>query len=172
VALFNGGECKDKGNHLFLRNLALSQWLSQVMLPGMTDQVSIIMQKPAVDDYCRLRASCRWPVPSLEHCRAALENCLFGFVAVDAVSGKVIGMVRVVGDGILINYIQDLVVIPEWQGKGIGRRLMAAAMGELQQRAMPGSDVALISAPRTEGFYAKFGFACFKPEIPGMRRKL
>lgn len=49
---------------------------------------------------------------------------------------------------------------------------MAAVMDELRRRAMPGSDVALISAPKTEGFYAKFGFACFKPEIPGMRRKL
>ena len=138
----------------------------------MSDKVTILARKPTVNEFCRLRASCRWSVPEANYCQTALDNSLVGFVAVDTATQSVVGMVRAVGDGMLINYIQDLIILPQWQGKGIGRRLMTAVMDELQRRALPGSDIALISAPKTEAFYATFGFARFKPEVPGMRRKL
>ena len=41
---------------------------------------------------------------------------------------KLVGVVRVVGDGVTIVFVQDLVVVPSYQRKGIGAQLMSAVM--------------------------------------------
>jgi Acetyltransferase (GNAT) family. len=52
----------------------------------------------------------------------AYEN---SFLKIAAFEGKqLIGMVRVVGDGASVILIQDLLVRPEYQRKGIGSQLM------------------------------------------------
>ena len=130
----------------------------------------IIIERPKVEDYCRLRQACGWPVPATPVCERALNNSLMGAIAVK--EGQTIGMGRVVGDGVLWNYIQDLIVLPAYQRQGIGRLLLNAMMARLAQEAAPGSDVALISAPQAIRFYETHGFAMCSPDKPGMRRKL
>ena len=39
---------------------------------------------------------------------------------------KLIGIIRIVGDGFSIIYIQDIIVMPEYQGHGIGKLLIGA----------------------------------------------
>ena len=46
---------------------------------------------------------------------------------------RLVGLVRVVGDGASIAYVQDLLVHPDWQRRGIGARLLRDAM-EIQDR--------------------------------------
>ena len=56
----------------------------------------------------------------------AYEN---SFLKIVAFEGKqLIGMVRVVGDGASVILIQDLLVHPEYQRKGIGSQLMRAVL--------------------------------------------
>ena len=56
----------------------------------------------------------------------AYEN---SFLKIAAFEGKqLIGMVRVVGDGASVILIQDLLVHPEYQRKGIGSQLMRAVL--------------------------------------------
>ena len=43
---------------------------------------------------------------------------------------KLIGLIRVIGDGLTIIYIQDIVVLPEYQGNGIGRGLINSVLDE------------------------------------------
>ena len=51
------------------------------------------------------------------------------FLKIAAFEGKqLIGMVRVVGDGASVILIQDLLVRPEYQRKGIGSQLMRAVL--------------------------------------------
>jgi ribosomal protein S18 acetylase RimI-like enzyme len=132
--------------------------------------VEIILRKPSAEDYARLRKAAGWPVPPPLVCEEALRNSVFGVVA--EADDKVVGMGRVVGDGALWNYVQDLIVQPEYQRQGVGRRLMEAIMGELARWAAPSSDVALISAPHAVRFYEGFGFARCTDDRPAMRRKL
>ena len=41
---------------------------------------------------------------------------------------RLVGLVRVVGDGATVACIQDLLVLPEHQGRGIGRALLGRAL--------------------------------------------
>ena len=53
----------------------------------------------------------------------ALEHSLFILTARDE-DGKLIGFLRAVGDGYSILYIQDIIVLPEYQRQGIGTQLL------------------------------------------------
>ena len=52
----------------------------------------------------------------------AFSNSLITFAARD--EKKLIGLIRVVGDGETILFIQDLLVSPEYQRKGVGSALL------------------------------------------------
>ena len=53
----------------------------------------------------------------------ALEHSLFILTARDE-EGNLIGFLRAVGDGFSIVYIQDIIVLPEYQRQGIGTQLL------------------------------------------------
>ncbi len=52
----------------------------------------------------------------------ALANSLFAIGAYD--QNHLVGLIRVVGDGLTIIYIQDLLVNPAYQRQGIGTKLI------------------------------------------------
>ncbi len=45
---------------------------------------------------------------------------------------KLVGLVRAVGDGYIILYIQDILVLPEYQRQGIGSELMRRMLEQYQ----------------------------------------
>ena len=69
-------------------------------------------------------------------------------------------MGRVVGDGAVISYIQDLVVIPDAQGRHIGGKILdhlknyVESITEPQTRMM----LCLMCAKGRESFYEEHGF--------------
>ena len=67
-------------------------------------------------------------------------------------------MARVVGDGIMYFYIQDLVIEPQFQNKGIGKTLMLEVEKYLTKSAKKGATIALLSAQGKESFYDRFGY--------------
>ena len=69
--------------------------------------------------YLYLRKKVGWIKLTDKQAEQAVNNSLFTVCAY--LDGKPVGMGRVIGDGAVISYIQDLVVIPEAQKKGIGR---------------------------------------------------
>ncbi|MCL2372195.1 MAG: GNAT family N-acetyltransferase [Defluviitaleaceae bacterium] len=118
-------------------------------------------------DFIRLRESAGWGNPLLEHQVAAgLENSL---ITVEAIcDGQVVGMGRLVGDGFTIFYIQDVIVLPKFQGHGVGTTIMQRLIAHISDSALPGTRVAtgLFSVKGKEGFYKKFGF-CARPDDTG-----
>lgn len=56
----------------------------------------------------------------------AYENSLVKIGAFD--DGRLIGVIRAVGDGETILFVQDILVYPEYQRMGIGTTLMRAVM--------------------------------------------
>ena len=60
--------------------------------------------------------------PSLEQTKLAMDNTLFRVSVFDG--DKIIAMSRMIGDKGLCYYIKDVIVEPEYQGKGIGRMMI------------------------------------------------
>ncbi len=84
----------------------------------------------------------------------AFEHSLLVLGAYDC--GKLIGIIRAVGDGASIVYIQDILVLPEYQRKGVGRLLMKGVMERfphVYQMCLMTDDV-----PETVSFYEAMGF--------------
>lgn len=68
-----------------------------------------------------------------------------------------LGLARVVSDDVTIAYIQDVLVRPEAQGRGIGTRLLGdclARYGHVRQKVLLTDD-----EPQQLRFYARMGFA-------------
>ena len=68
-----------------------------------------------------------------------------------------VGLARVVGDGLTIIYLQDILVAPSHQRQGIGARLISAALEPFQdvrQQVLLTDD-----EPRQRVFYEAMGFS-------------
>ena len=85
-------------------------------------------------------------------------------VAVNPSSGKAIGMGRIISDGVSDAYIQDLVVLPEYRGQGIGKQLVNALLDRCLSKGM--TWIGLISEPGQDGFYSSIGFKTMNNHIP------
>ncbi|MBP7632969.1 GNAT family N-acetyltransferase [Candidatus Ozemobacteraceae bacterium] len=66
---------------------------------------------------------------------------------------RLIGFGRAISDGVIQAAIYEIVVLPEYQGKGLGKRLM----NHLLER-LAGCNVILYANPGKERFYAGLGF--------------
>lgn len=113
-----------------------------------------------------LRTSVGWQ-GILHQLEIALKNGLFNVAAKDG--NKVVGMGRLVGDGVVYWYVQDLAVLPDYQGKGIGKRIMLRLIEHVKQNSLPDTSVTvgLMSAKGKELFYEKFGFTARPNETYG-----
>ena len=79
------------------------------------------------------------------------------FLAAGAFEGtRLIGMGRVLSDGVSDAYIQDVAVHPAFRGQGIGGRLVHFLIREARARGVDW--IALVGEPGTENFYSKLGF--------------
>ncbi|WP_139904501.1 GNAT family N-acetyltransferase [Clostridium thermarum] len=85
-----------------------------------------------------------------------LKNSLFGVCAI--YNGVTVGTIRAIGDGSTCFYIQDVIVNPDHQRKGIGQVMMKEVMNYIAENACEGAVVGLMSAKGKEEFYEKFGF--------------
>jgi ribosomal protein S18 acetylase RimI-like enzyme len=95
----------------------------------------------------------------------ALIKGSFAFaVAVDPRTGHAIGMGRVLSDGVSDAYIQDLVVLPEFRKKGLGKEIALALMRRCTGAGI--SWISLIAEPGTDLFYMPLGFHPMQGYIP------
>lgn len=85
-------------------------------------------------------------------------------VAVDISSGKSIGMGRVISDGIADAYIQDVVVLPPWRKKGVGKMVISALLEGCRSRGI--AWVGVIAQPCTEMLYRSLGFVPMEGHVP------
>ena len=68
-------------------------------------------------------------------------------------------MGRILGDNGLAFYIQDVIVLPEYQGIGIGRQLMDRLMAYIRLHAKQNAFIGLMAAVGKESFYERYGFS-------------
>lgn len=79
-------------------------------------------------------------------------------------------MGRIVGDGAIYFYIQDIIVIPSYQGRGIGLLIMNEIEAYLEENAFNNSFIGLMAADGVQKFYHKFGYLERAETQPGMSK--
>jgi len=119
-------------------------------------EITITTRLPSIEEFLSLRQAAGWLVPEPDAVTKALENTLFA-VCVEK-EGQCIGMGRVVGDGALVFYVQDVIVLPEHQRRGYGTALMKSIMEYIHKTAKPSAVIGLFSARGLEPWYARYGF--------------
>ena len=65
----------------------------------------------------------------------------------------------VLGDGATFAYLKDIMVHPEWQGRGIGTRIVEALLAVLRRSEHDGMLVTLFTGQHLAEFYERFGFS-------------
>lgn len=87
-----------------------------------------------------------------------LHQALSGSCAVAGAfcGGRLIGIARALSDGVSDAYIQDVTVLKNFRGRGIGGKLVKLLADELAGRGIDW--IGLVGVPGTEKFYASLGF--------------
>jgi ribosomal protein S18 acetylase RimI-like enzyme len=84
-------------------------------------------------------------------------------VGISIRTGRAVAMGRILSDGVQTGYIQDLCVLPSYQGMQIGTNLLAALILAGLKAGL--SSLHLVAEPGTTPFYEKTGFISQKEMI-------
>lgn len=126
----------------------------------------LVEREPTVGEYRSFRQAVGWSDVSDGGVTTGLKNALYSVVLLH--NKKPIGCGRVVGDGGIYFYVQDIIVLPEYQGLGFGRLIMDNIMDYLRGGAKPGAFIGLMAAEGVARFYERYGFEVRPDDAPGM----
>ena len=110
------------------------------------------------EDFIRLRVEAGFAEVPVDHARKALQN---GLINVSAIyNGELVGMGRLVGDGAMYWYLQEIIVLPQFQRKGIGTMIVDHLVDYAKANSVTGKFTTIggVSAKGKEPFYEKMGF--------------
>lgn len=136
---------------------------------GRLSSIELVEETPTVELYQSFREGAGWERAPEACCADALERSAFAVIAYR--DARPIGMARVIGDGVYW-YVQDVIVTPAEQGRGVGRRLMERVERFLDQNSSAGTFVGLMAARNVERFYREFGYERRDSAAPGMFKVL
>ncbi len=95
----------------------------------------------------------------------ALRNSWYVMTAYE--QDLLVGMGRIISDGVLQAVICDLIVLSDHQGKGVGSAILRQLLSKCREHGIV--MVQLFAAAGKSGFYEKFGFEERQGDAPGMR---
>ncbi|UJH67796.1 GNAT family N-acetyltransferase [Allomuricauda sp. SCSIO 65647] len=128
--------------------------------------IRIEERAPTVEEYQLLRNQTNWGMVRDPAVKIALKNHLYSVVVFDG--PNMIGMGRVVGDGAIYFYIQDVIVHEDYRSKGVGGLIMDHIEHYFETMAPQHAFIGLMAAEGTTEFYKRFGFIERKNNSPGM----
>lgn len=113
---------------------------------------------PTASDYNDLTNNVDWGKRDEKIVEIALEQSLYCVCVYD--NSKLIGFARIIGDGAIFLYIQDVMVNKEYQNMNIGKEIMNQLLEKIEdyKKINPNARVYLGASKGKEGFYRKFGF--------------
>lgn len=109
-----------------------------------------------------------WKTYSEEQITKALRNTMYMVKA--TVDGKLAGIGRVVGDFSIVCMLSDICVKPEFQGKGIGLKIVNELKRLIEDGVKEGEKMQIELTPTAgnEAFYERAGFKYKLDIITGM----
>lgn len=118
------------------------------------------------EEWAYLRASTPWSSHTKEVLATALKNSLQTVAAY--YDDNIIGMGRITGDNILSFFIQDVIVLPDYQNRGVGTLIVNSLLDYAYRHAVSTTVVSLMASQGKEVFYEKLGFQKRDGLIKGM----
>lgn len=118
--------------------------------------VELDFSPPTTHSFLQLRQSVAWDNCSAEVTAKSIENTLF-WVSLYK-HKELVATGRVMGDGAMYFYIQDVIVCPSYQKKGLGNQIMEHIENFLLKNAPKHAAIGLFAAKGKESFYQKYGY--------------
>jgi len=125
---------------------------------------------PGIDEYFPLFLTTGWNDEyrfTKDEIRAAIAGSWYAVSAYDG--GKLVGCGRTISDGLHHALVVDIIVDPDYQGRGIGGEILKRIVAECRSHNI--RDIQLFAAKGKAGFYEKHGFAARSADAPGMELK-
>ena len=122
------------------------------------EEIRLVDNILQAEDFIRLRIDTGFAEIPVEHARKALQN---GLINVSAIyNGELVGMGRLVGDGAMYWYLQEIIILPQFQRKGIGTMIVNHLVDYAKANSITGKFTTIggVSAKGKEPFYEKMGF--------------
>ncbi len=126
-----------------------------------------INKAPTLEEYKEMRKLVNF-IPLSDRIAGNALNNAFHIMSVRD-NGRCVAMIRVLSDGSYANFITDVIVIPEYQGQGIGSEMMRRTVAHMHSTLEEGEKIVLylMSASGKEPFYRRFGFRDRPNELVG-----
>lgn len=124
------------------------------------------IRNPTPSEYIKLRSSAGWDQLSHKAIQKGLAYSSFSVCIMH--ENQTIGCGRIVGDNAMYFYIQGIIVLPEFQGRGVGEVIMKKLLDYLNKYAHNNSFIGLMAAEGVKDFYHRYGFLERAPSKPGM----
>lgn len=117
---------------------------------------------PTLEEHRTLALSVGWEGAfDWSRMQGSLDGSLAGVVVTDG--DELVGMGRLVGDGVKYFYVQDMVVAPDHQKRGVGQQILDALLEHVERVAPDYAFVGLFATEAGEPLYRSRGF-----DVPGM----
>lgn len=124
----------------------------------------ILEEKITVEEFLEVIESVGFKTYSEAQVIKALNNTMYMVKAI--VNNKVVGIGRVVGDFSIMCSLTDICVKPEYQGRGIGLKIVRRLKEMVEDGVEVGEKMQIELTPTAgnEEFYKKAGFK-YKPDV-------
>ena len=123
----------------------------------MFEKYDVQERTPTLAEYRAICEAVGWtPVINFDAAALSLERSLFAVIVLEG--DAVVGMGRIIGDGAIYFYVQDIAVVPAHQGQGVGQLVLQRLMAYLREHAPDKAFVGLFATEEAVEFYRRYGF--------------
>lgn len=111
---------------------------------------------PSPEKYNELREIVGWGSLDKRVVEKSLPKSIYSITA--KYNNEIVGFARIIGDGGLCFYIQEIIVHPDHQRKSIASKFMNYIMVYLEKNAINRSYIGVFVGKGLEDFYKRYGF--------------
>jgi GNAT superfamily N-acetyltransferase len=136
----------------------------------LTNDIRVIEEIPSPQEFNHLREIVGWGALDEELVQKGLSHSLFCLCIRN--SDGLIGFVRLIGDGAMKVYVEELIIDPKYQKRGLGKMLMNRIMKYIKDNFRKGCSIGLFANTGLAEYYSQFGFSKRPDDRPGMQIRL
>jgi GNAT superfamily N-acetyltransferase/uncharacterized glyoxalase superfamily protein PhnB len=143
------------------------------VVDGVPQDVRIVDRRPTPQEYATLIRAVGWealtPLDRVGDLLAPTMQCV---VAERGDGGEVVGCALLLHDGVSFGYLKDVMVLPAWQRRGIGRALVEQLLRWAEQNLPATALLTLFTGRALTPFYQQWRFLTPEDGLLGMSRRV